>query len=159
MNVRNILFPTDFSHDNDAALEVASALAAASGAVLHIVHVDDMHELNLPLVVSGAYDSVTELWDRSAIHERLERIVPPASCVKYEHHCLEGKPIEKLVEFAKRENFDLIVMTSHGRTGVSRLLMGSVAEGITRKAHCPVLIIRQSSAIRETRDAKSLARN
>jgi universal stress protein A len=157
MNVRHILFPTDFSHYNDAALQLASTVAAESNAVLHIVHVDDMHDLNLPIAVSSGNESHAEPWDRTAVYERLERIVPPANGVQYIHHYLEGEPTGRIVEFSKRENLDLIVMASHGRTGLSRLLMGSVTEGVTRKAHCPVLVVKQLSAVCNTRDAESLA--
>ena len=51
--------------------------------------------------------------------------------------------MEELLQFAKREGVDLIVMGSHGRTGLSRLLMGSIAEGVVRRSECPVLVVKQ----------------
>jgi nucleotide-binding universal stress UspA family protein len=150
MNTQSILFPTDFSHYNDAALELASTLAAESGAVLHIVHVDDMRDLNAAMADSGyPYTLPSEMEDRSDIMERLVQVVPPVAEVMYQHHYLKGMPIAEIVEFAKRENVDLIVMASHGRTGLARLLMGSIAEGILRKAPCPVLVVKQPARVGE----------
>lgn len=143
MNLRSILFPTDLSRINDAALDFASALAAQAGAVLHIVHVDDMHDLNVPLAISGPYGTTYEIGDRLAVRERLERVVPPIATVKHAHHYLEGMPIDEIVKFAEREKIDLIVMASHGRTGLARLLIGSIAEGVMRKAPCAVLVVKQ----------------
>jgi nucleotide-binding universal stress UspA family protein len=65
--------------------------------------------------------------------------------LQYEHHYLKGIPVIEITGFAKREHVDLIVMASHGRTGLWRILMGSVAEGVMRKAACPVLIVKQPS--------------
>jgi nucleotide-binding universal stress UspA family protein len=144
MNIRRVLFPTDFSHYNDAALEVASTLAAEAGAKLDIVHVDDMRDVNATLADLG-YVLPTEMDDRRAIRERLAQIVPPVAGLRYERHYLKGIPVFEITQFAERENIDLIVMASHGRTGLWRILMGSVAEGVMRKAACPVLIVKQPS--------------
>ena len=144
MNIRSILFPTDFSHYNDAALEFASRLATESGAVLHIVHVDDLRDLNAAMADSGyPYVLPTEIEDRSDIRERLDQVVPSIADVQYRHHYVKGMPIAEIVKFAEREEVDLIVMASHGRTGLARLLMGSIAEGVLRQAPCPVLVVKQ----------------
>jgi nucleotide-binding universal stress UspA family protein len=143
MNIRRVLFPTDFSQYNDVALEFASTVAAEAKALLYIVHVDDMRDLNVPIAISGAYESNFEIWDRSAVRQRLEQVLPTISDVQYTHQYLEGMPVDEIVKFAQRENIDLIVMASHGRTGLPRLLMGSIAEGVMRTAHCAVLIAKQ----------------
>jgi nucleotide-binding universal stress UspA family protein len=150
MNTRDILFPTDFSHDNDAALRLASTLAAESGAVLHIVHVDDMRDIGAAMADSGyPYTLSSELEDRTDVMEQLVQVVPPVAEVMYQHHYLKGAPIAEIVGFAERENVDLIVMASHGRTGLARLLMGSIAEGVLRKAPCPVLVVKQPAGAAE----------
>jgi nucleotide-binding universal stress UspA family protein len=144
MDIRKILFPTDFSHYNDAALEFASRLAVESGALLEIIHVDDEREMSLVMADSGyPYVLPSEMEDRGEVRERLEQVVPPLAEVRYQHHYLKGIPIATIVDFAKRENVDLIVMASHGRTGLARLLMGSIAEGVLRRAPCPVLVVKQ----------------
>lgn len=158
MNVQRILFPTDFSHCNEAALEFASTLAAEANAVLHIVHVDEMRDVNAAMADSGyPYVLPSEMEDRSEMLERLAHVVPTVAKVQYQHHYLKGTPVAEITGFAEREKIDLIVMASHGRTGLWRLLMGIVAEGVMRKAHCPVLIIKQPSAKRESADTVAVA--
>ena len=140
MNVKKILYPTDFSPLSAAALNYASRLAAESGATLYIVHVDEQFQLNAAIGEPAyLYASQRDV----DVKNKLGKIVPTISGVKYEHHCLDGAPIEELLQFAKREDVDLIVLGSHGRTGLSRLLMGSIAEAITRRAECPVLVVKQ----------------
>ena len=84
--------------------------------------------------------------DRSEVRQQLEQVKPTVPRVDYEHRYLEGGPVHEIVAFAEREHIDLIVMGSHGRTGLARLLMGSVAEGVARRAPCPVLIVKQPVA-------------
>jgi universal stress protein A len=144
MNTRKILCPTDFSKYTDAALNYASALASESGATLYITHVDEYRD---PTAMSGeaslSYPAPWAVADRSEVRQQLEKVLPTAPRVDYEHRYLEGSPVREIVAFAEREHVDLIVMGSHGRTGLSRLLMGSVAEGVARRAACPVLIVKQ----------------
>ena len=64
-----------------------------------------------------------------SLRQRLEQVVPPVSDVQHTHQYLEGLPVDEIVKFAQREEIDLIVMASHGRRGVSRLLLGSQAHG------------------------------
>ncbi len=144
MNAKRILFPTDFSQYNAAALEFASTLAAESKARLDIVHVDELSDLNAALGEAAyIYAQSTDCATRRANHERLAKVVPTIAGVAFEHHCLTGSPVAEILRFAEEENVDLIVMASHGRTGLSRLLMGSVAEAVVRRANCPVLIVKQ----------------
>jgi nucleotide-binding universal stress UspA family protein len=144
MKIKKILFPTDFSHYNDAALKYASTLAAEAGAVLHIVHVDEMHDLNASMGEAGYMIAATMGPEgRPEVRKRLENILPKNNGVDYKHVYLTGEPISEILDYAKQEEVDLIVMASHGRTGLLRLLMGSIAEGVMREAPCPVLIVRQ----------------
>jgi len=76
--------------------------------------------------------------DHHSLLRRLEETRPTKHEVKYEHHLLDGDPSAEIVHFAEREHVDLIVMGTHGRTGLTRLLMGSVAEAVVRRAPCPV---------------------
>ncbi len=143
MNIQSILFPTDFSHYNDSALEYASTLAAEAGATLHIVHVHDVRDLSAAMGEASYLYASTWQEELEAARQRLESITPSVPGVRCERHCLTGTPDEEIVNLAAEKNIDLIVMASHGRTGLSRLLMGSVAEGVMRKASCPVLIVKQ----------------
>ena len=146
MNIRKILCPTDFSQFTDAALSYASALAAESGATLYIVHVDQYRDSSAALGEASVAYAPWAVVDRSEVRKQLEQVQPASPRVAYDHRYLEGAPIREIVGFAERENIDLIVMGSHGRTGLARLLMGSVAEGVARLASCPVLIVKQPMA-------------
>lgn len=151
MNAKRILVPTDFSHYNDAALEYASTLAAEAGATLYIVNVDEIGDLSAAMG-EAAY-LYAQSWDdpiRREVRERLAEIKPTVAGVRFEHHCLRGAPVTEILELAEREKIDLIVMASHGRTGLSRLVMGSIAEGVVRRATCPVLIVKQPAVAPET---------
>ena len=75
--------------------------------------------------------------------DRLESLVPSDPAVKYEHRLISGAPADALVKMAEQEHVDLIVMGTHGRTGLSRALMGSVAEHVVRHSPCPVLTFKQ----------------
>lgn len=146
MKLESILFPTDFSHYNDSALEYASTLAAEANAKLYIVHVRDTHDLNAALGEAGFVCDPNWLEDDVTARMRMSRIVPTVGSTNYEHHFLTGAPVAAILDFAAENHVDLIVMASHGRTGISRLLMGSIAEGVMRKARCPVVIVKQPAS-------------
>jgi universal stress protein A len=144
MNTQRILCPTDFSHFTDAALSYASSLAEESGAKLFIAHVDEYREADAALGEAAiAHTAPWSVVDRSEVRRQLEKVQPTLSHVTFERRYLKGDPVREIVAFAEREQIDLIVMGSHGRTGLPRLLMGSVAEGVARRAPCPVLIVKQ----------------
>ena len=139
MHAKKIVFPTDFSTSSDAALEHAAGLARDMGARLLIVHVEEP-----PLAYGGGemYYGVPEP-DRSAIEKMLGKIKPSTAEVPYEHHLLIGSPADEIVRFADEHGADLIVMGPDGRSGLRRMLMGSVAEAIVRRANCPVFTFKQ----------------
>jgi nucleotide-binding universal stress UspA family protein len=141
MQLRKILFPTDFSHTGDAALQLAVSLARDSGATLLIVHVEE------PPVAYGGGEMYYGMPEPATedLQQMLRAVVPSDPEVAFEHRLITGDPATTIVRFAEEQGVDLIVMGTHGRTGLTRLLMGSVAEVIVRKASCPVLTLRQPS--------------
>jgi nucleotide-binding universal stress UspA family protein len=142
MNAKKILFPTDFSTCSDAGLKQATALARDAGARLLIVHVEEP-----PIAYGGGemYYGILEP-DNAALLKMLHDVVPTEPDVLYEHRLLSGDPADRIVEVAESEHCDLIVMGTHGRTGFKRLLMGSVAEAVVRRAKCPVITFKQPRA-------------
>lgn len=137
MYARNILCPVDFSENSEYALRYATSIAVDTGAKLHIVHV-----YAEPIAYTdgfAAHISEDEFEEERAM---LKRIVPPNASVPYQHEFLIGHPADRLVEYAEKHNIDLIVMGTHGRTGLSRLLMGSIAEAVVRRAECPILTLK-----------------
>jgi nucleotide-binding universal stress UspA family protein len=142
MNAKKILFPTDFSAFSDGALDQATALARDAGAALLIVHVEE------PAIAYGGgemYYGVLEP-DHATLRKVLGGVVPSDPQVPYEHRLLSGDPAEAIVQLAEEEHVEMIVMGTHGRTGLRRLLMGSVAEAVVRRAPCPVLTLKHSPA-------------
>jgi nucleotide-binding universal stress UspA family protein len=142
MNIQRILFPTDFSSASDAALEQATALARDSNATLLIVHVE---EPALAYSAGEMYYGVLDP-DHAELREMLHAVAPTDPEVTYEHHLVSGDPAEAIVHLAEVEHVDLVVMSTHGRSGLRRLLMGSVAEKVVRRAPCPVFTLRQPHA-------------
>ena len=139
MTVRKILFPTDFSHTGDAALALATSLARERGATLLIVHVEEPPAAyGAGEMYYGMPDPVTEDLDKM-----LKKVAPADASVPVEHRLITGDPTNAIARLAKEEGAELIVMGTHGRTGLLRLLMGSVAEAVVRRAPCPVLTLRQ----------------
>jgi universal stress protein A len=143
MDIRHILAPTDFSDYSKKALSDAFELAQIFGAKLSLLHVLEpspyLGEFILPTM---GEDLLSDL-ERQA-RAALARVLPEAQNVQIEvtRSVVMGSPSLKIVETAEAEHVDLIVMATHGRTGLSHLLIGSVAERVVRTAPCPVLTIR-----------------
>jgi nucleotide-binding universal stress UspA family protein len=144
MNIERILVPYDFSECSDAALDYASRFAD-SNARLYIVHVDELLDVRISPYMPANRPYIHEsLWDRrhEQVEKQLVKIIPRDTAARYEHHCMTGSPADELLAFAERTGVDLIVMGSHGRTGLARLVTGSVAEQVMRRSKCPVLIVK-----------------
>ncbi len=139
MLARKILVPTDFSPSSDAVLPQVTALARGSGATVILLHVE---EPPLPYGGGEAVYGVPEL-NVEPVERMLERVVLPDPSIPVVRRLAIGDAATEIVRVAKEEQVDLIVMSTHGRTFLSRLLMGSVAEVVVRRAHCPVLTVRQ----------------
>lgn len=142
MNAHKILYPTDFSTTGQTALEMATSLARDRGGTLVIMHVEEP-----PMAYGGGelYYGIEEP-NREDLKRMLSEVVPADPAVACEHRLMIGSPATAIIEIAERENVELIVMATHGRTGLLRLLMGSVAEEVVRKAKCPVLTVKPAAA-------------
>lgn len=133
-----VLFPVDFSRQGRQALATAVALTRDHHGELVLLHVEEP-----PLAYGGGefYYGLPE-----PNHDALERMLAEVTIDDLEipvtRHVVTGTPATTIVRFAKEQGVDYIVMPTHGRTGLSRLLMGSVAEEVVRKAPCPVLTIK-----------------
>ncbi len=135
MNAKKVVFPTDFSTTSKAAMEFAESLVRGQGGKLFIVHVEE------PPAAYGGGDLFYGIPSASLedIKRLLLSVVPNDPTVAYEHHLVHGAPADAISNFAESVDADLIVLGTHGRTGVSRMLMGSVAEAVVRHAKCPVV--------------------
>jgi len=142
MFAKKILFPTDFSHLSDAALQHATTLARETGATLLILHVEEA-----PIVYGGGemYYGIPDP-DRNEMQRMLAELRPTDPNVQFEHRLVLGDPAGEIVKVATDEHVDMIVMGTHGRTGLGRMIMGSVAEAVVRRAPCPVLTFKAGAA-------------
>jgi nucleotide-binding universal stress UspA family protein len=139
MFAHRILVPIDFSMYSDAALTLATSLARDGSGTLVLAHVE-----LIPLSAAGGefFYNAPEPHTEELV-DKLEHVIPPDSAVPVERRLLSGDPADAIIRLAETEHIDLIVMGTHGRRGLSRLLMGSVAEAVVRAAPCPVLTVKQ----------------
>jgi nucleotide-binding universal stress UspA family protein len=136
IRVEKILYPTDFSTYSNQAYFHAVALAQNHGASLTTVFVFGPDAAKMPAPPGG------EKPDRAYWRTQLEQIRPIDPNIPAHHVFLEGDPATEIVRYAADAGIDLIVMGTHGRTGLERLLMGSVAERVMREAPCSVLVVK-----------------
>ena len=146
MLIRSILFPTDFSECGNFALSYAASLARTFKASIICLNVIE------PIVPTVGYSGMTEPLPIADIAEQLEdsaeRELPKlAECdefagIEVEEMVVHGEAAAEIVRVAKDRNVDLIVIASHGRTGLGRILFGSTAEAVVRHAHCPVFVVK-----------------
>jgi nucleotide-binding universal stress UspA family protein len=156
-DVKTILVPTDFSESSHAALEHATVLATAFKAKIVVLHViesiaatmaETMRRVDTGAMLKNMSQSpqVLEVYAlvRRAVEPALDKVVQDLrkAGVSASRELAEGSAYEQIVAHGRSAHADLIVMGTHGRRGVNRLFMGSVAERVVRLAPCPVLTVR-----------------
>jgi universal stress protein A len=145
--IRKILVPLDFSPPSDHALTYAKALAAEFGASLHVLHVIEDRLMTGPWPVEvylGELPRLREGLIKDAESRTLDCLKAiEKSGIQATGEVLIGGPFQTIVDLALTSGVDLIVMGTHGRTGITHLLIGSVAERVIRHAPCPVLVVRE----------------
>lgn len=151
---KNILVPTDLSEGAEEALRFACELAAKLGATVHLINVVGIPALGIPelgvAVTSTMIDQLI-LDNQKALDELADRVRPHATIG--EVLLRTGDARDAINQAAEALGVDLIVMGTHGRRGVTRALLGSVAESVVRTAACPVLTIRPHTTEHSHRDA------
>ncbi|CAN5239615.1 universal stress protein [soil metagenome] len=137
--IRTILHPTDFSPASEVAFDFACSLAREYFSEILLLHV---FEPVFMMPVNGV-EAPFPTGEFEDSRKHLERIFPLDQHVKARREVVIGNPVNEIVRVAEDENIDMIVMGTQGRSGISRLLMGSVAEGVLRKVVCPVLFVKE----------------
>jgi universal stress protein A len=137
LRIATILHPTDFSPRSEHAFHLACSLARDHGGRVIVLHVAEP-----PVVGYGGAITPPPEGDWKALEAQLRRVQAPGARVPVEHRLEEGDPVAEILRVAREGNCDLIVMGTHGRTGLAHLLMGSVAERVVRKATCAVLVVK-----------------
>jgi nucleotide-binding universal stress UspA family protein len=142
ISVKNLLYATDFSATSEAALPYAVAIARKFGSTLHVAHV--VSDTGLLLMTGGVdYVSFGTLYDdaHAIAKEKVEHIIARLGGIPTRSYVRHGNVWPNLSGIVVENAIDLIVVGTHGRTGVGKLVVGSVAENILRHAPCPVLTI------------------
>jgi nucleotide-binding universal stress UspA family protein len=146
LRLQKIVLPTDFSGCANYALPYAASIARATGATIICVHVVE------PVVPAVGYTGLAEPMPIADISDQLEdsaeRQLPKlAECeecegLKIEEVIVHGDAAAEIVRVAEEHDADLVVISSHGRTGLGRIIFGSTAEAVVRHATCPVLVVK-----------------
>jgi nucleotide-binding universal stress UspA family protein len=146
MAIKRILVPIDFSKDSLKALAYATDFAASFGARIALLHVVEPIYYATPTDIYTASANIAPLLDqqRRAAEQQFARIVAGMEKKgrRIQATIKTGAPSQVIVDSAKKDRADLIIMATHGRTGLAHLFMGSVAEKVVRSAACPVLTVR-----------------
>ena len=149
-SITRILVPVDFSEPSDAALEYATGLAERLGASLHLLHVFEDPLWTTGAMAAEMYVPVPEGLREALLANARTQLAERANKLDAERFHLTtdvymGPIAAGITEFATQKQIDLIVIGTHGRGGMSHLLLGSVAERVVRSAPCPVLTVRTST--------------
>ena len=139
--IKNVLVASDFSEASQKALAYGHNLTRAFGGRLHVLHVADV----IATTASQFYPEHPgdpEMRAESLALKQLRALVPDTEAALGVR--ISASPAHAIVEYARSIHADVIVVGTHGRAGVPRLLMGSVAEHVVRHASCPVLVVRQN---------------
>ena len=142
MQIKQILVPTDFSDNAQHALDYAVALAKRCSATLHLLHTPVIPTyLLMDLSYSPGPEAVTRILNDSqaALDEQAKGVA--ASGVEYFTAIREGTVHEVIRDYAQEHDVDLVVMGTHGRTGVSKLMYGSVTERVIKTVHTPIIVV------------------
>jgi universal stress protein A len=144
MDVRHLLVPTDFSEGSKQAFEYAIGVARTCGAKLTLLHVVELPTYLIDGHAPAHMTTALRDYMQESAQQELARLLPEGAGTPVEiaRQVALGVPYQKILETAAAEQVDWIVMATHGRTGLSHLVMGSVAERVVRTAPCPVLTVR-----------------
>jgi nucleotide-binding universal stress UspA family protein len=144
----NILVPTDGSVTSEIAVDNAVDIAEKYGATIHALYVIDVDATSYGLgteqvdrIRQGNLDDMPEVKEDAEEATHYVADAAEAAGVDYEEHIRVGEPARAIRNFVEDEDIDLIVMGSHGRSGLSRVILGSVAEKVLRRTHLPVLVV------------------
>jgi universal stress protein A len=145
-NISKILFATDFSDNSKYALTYALSFARQYGAMLYILHVIQQPSYPLGMYAEISFDAMDK-FNRN-ISEAVEKEMKTLrekdlqGFTQYESLVVHGTPFLEILRTAREKGVDLIVVGTHGRTGLDHVLFGSTAEKVVRRAPCPVLSVR-----------------
>lgn len=142
ISLKNVLYATDFSATSESAFPYATAICRHFGSTLHLAHV--LSDSNVLLMTGGVdYVSVGTIYEdaHTDAQEKLQQLTTRLGKIPFRSYVRHGQVWTNLSTIVAENKIDLIVVGTHGRTGLGKLLLGSVAEDILRHAPCPVLTV------------------
>ncbi len=157
ITIKKILVTTDLSEESRSAMEFAVWLASKEKASITLLYCVD----NLPTVAYHTVDLSFDKFREEIMFQEQKRLKTFTTATeklfktKVHTQLVEGNASQEIVHFAGKNGFDLIVMNTHGRTGIQHTILGSVAEKVVRKAPCPVLTIRSTTSNKPKPKSKS----
>lgn len=141
--LKHILHPTDLSQSSEAALKYACAMAIQFNATLHLINVVEEVAMFAPVM---PFEVPPDFEERRMRFANESLAVLPQKVINHTgdvvRNICTGAPVAEILRYAKENAIDMIVMGTHGHTGLEHVLMGSVAERVVRSAACPVLTVR-----------------
>lgn len=143
LNLKHILHPTDFSDNSEPALKYACSLATQFSAELHLINVvHDVGIISPPIsgFIPPDYYQQQIQYANEELATLPDKVLSHSGSVT--RNVCEGAPFLEIIRYAKENAIDMIVMGTHGYSGMKHLILGSVAENVVRKAPCPVLTVR-----------------
>jgi universal stress protein A len=142
--IKRILLPTDLSNYAATATKYACELATKFDAELHLLHTLEVHLASTPGFAMGLALPQYIQESRAAAEKALAGVLDPqwSAGRKVVRAVVEGSPREEIIRYARTQEIDLIVLATHGRSGLAHVIIGSVAESVVRTAPCPVLTVR-----------------
>ena len=143
---KNILVPTDFSKHSNTALNIAVDMAVKYDANIYLLHAVDNTISRKSIDYGIRYEEIKQIEENSinGSSEKLKKLTASIknNKIKIIHVTKIGDPAEVILREQKAKKIDLIVISSHGRSGIVRYLMGSVATKVTKSAKCPVMLVK-----------------
>lgn len=147
-SIKKILTTTDFSEYSAEALDYAISIADMYQAELHVIHVVEGQAVEVADVIGRARKRL-----RQFVIDRVDESVWIIQAVR------NGHPHEEIIKYAKELGIDLIVLATHGRTGLSYIIMGSIAEKVIRHSHVPVLTVKPQAVVERLVTEVDVVRN
>ena len=144
INIKNILCPVDHSDCSKEALKYAVSFAIKDNSKLYLLHVIDIRTFDES--INAMTPQIPDDKTLAQLKTKLLDCIPEEirDDMDVEALVVQGIPFVEIISTAKKNDVDMIVLGSHGRTGITHMMMGSVSEKVVRKAPCPVLIVRRS---------------
>ncbi|MGC8777373.1 MAG: universal stress protein [Candidatus Caldatribacteriaceae bacterium] len=149
MEISHILVPTDFSPFSDLAIQKAALLSETFRARVTVLHVLTLSEVNVLTSQPGNPWENVVLQIQNDMMEEVRKVVTPSfDLSRITLEVVAGEPVEEIARLAEEGKADLIIMGTHGRTGLASVLLGSVTIGVIRKTCIPVMVVKCSEALK-----------